>query len=234
MRHLVFITFFFSQAVFCAESETYLAELEQLAAKSDLNDLLKRVNQPRNVEEVRAGLNWLRVKTVEGFGGSRIHYSYALGLFRENVRDTATFAFLNGLLFGRIDAARCADPSAPSDKLQRWEQSLGPIFTHFLSLPPEERRKLVEMAISTERNYSKRGPDTWLCSGGLVFMKKFMEKHKDNSSPPMREIQDETRAGRTVLLDDQTIKPEFVSDDDWQMNRKQLISKFSEQMLAVR
>ena len=234
MRNLVFIALLVATIASGAKAETYAAELDQLAAKSDLNDLIKRVNQPRSVEEVRVGLNWLRAKSIESFGGSRIHYSYALGLFRANVKETATFAFLYGLLAGRIDASRCADPLAPGEKLQRWEQSLGPIFLHFLSLSLDERRKLVSMAIATEEQFSARAADTWLCSGGLVFMHKFMEKHKDDPSPPAREIQDGTRPGRTILLDDPAIKPEFVTDEEWNIKRKQLVSKFSEQLLAAK
>ena len=220
-----------------AQEGRFNAELDGLASRRDLNELIMRVNQPRNADEYRQGLDWLRAKTLTGFGGSRIFYSYAFGLFRTNapsVRDTATFAYLVGLLLGRVDAARCADSSAPADKLGRWEQNLAPIRQHFASLQLDEREKLVSMAVAVEEKFSNRPQDEWLCSGGLSFMHKFAEKHKDNPTPPAREIQDETRVGRTILLDDPDIKPAFVSNDEWTARRKQIVSKFIEQQPLVK
>ncbi|OGB21749.1 MAG: hypothetical protein A3I66_03400 [Burkholderiales bacterium RIFCSPLOWO2_02_FULL_57_36] len=67
-----------------AQDERFNAELDGLAAQRDLNELIKRVNQPKNAEEFRQGLNWLRTRTLTGFGGSRISYSYAFGPFSAN------------------------------------------------------------------------------------------------------------------------------------------------------
>jgi hypothetical protein len=85
-----------------------------------------------------------------------------------------------------------------------------------------------------EEKHSNRPPDTWLCSGGLSFMRRFSEKHKGNPNPPAREIQDPTRPGRTILLDDPDIKPEFITDDEWHVRRKQLVAKFVEQVSAAK
>jgi hypothetical protein len=215
-----------------AQERGFNAELDALAAQSDLNELIMRVNQPKNADEFRQALDWLRAKTLTGFGGSRISYSYAFSLFRTKVadgRDTAAFAYLVGMLLGRVDAARCADPSAPGDKLGRWEQNLAPIQQHFTSLPLDQRKKLVSMAVMTEEKFKNRSPDEWLCNGGLSFMHKFAEKHKDNPTPPAREIQDETRTGRTVLLDDPDIKPEFISNEEWITKREKIVAMFVEQ-----
>jgi hypothetical protein len=231
MRYLALIVLAVAAS---ANADPYTIELERLAAKSDLNELIMRVNQPRNAEEFRLGLAWLRDKSLSGFGGSRIHYSYALGLFRAEIKDTATFAYLLALLTGRVDAVRCADPSAPGDKLPRWEQNLAPIFQHFLSLELGQRKQLISLAVAVEEQSSGRAPDTWLCSGGLSFMLKFAEKHKNNPSPPTREIQDPTRPGRTILLDDPDIRPEFVTDEEWQVRRRQVIAKFVEQLPAAK
>jgi hypothetical protein len=217
-----------------ANADPYTTELDRLAAKSDWNELIMRVNQPRTAEEFRIGLNWLREKSVSGLGGLRIHYSYAFGLFRAGVKETSTFAYLLGLLTGRIDAVRCKDPTAPGDKLYGWEQNLAPIFQQFLSLDPGQRNQLIHLAVATEERFSSRPPDAWLCSGGLAFMNKFAEKHKNNPNPPAREIQDPTRPGRTILLEDPEIKPEFVTDEEWQARRRQIIAKFIEQLPAAK
>ena len=234
MRVLAFVAFTLLAAVASANAETYTAELDALAAKSDLNELIMRVNKPRNAEELQLGLAWLRDRSLAGFGGSRIHYSYAYGLFGAGVRDTAAFAYILGLLTGRIDAARCKDPSAPGDKLQRWDQNLAPILAHFLSFGPDQRRELISLAIAIEEKHNARAPDTWLCSGGLSFMLRFSEKHRNNPNPPSREIQDPSRPGRTILLDDPDIKPEFVADEEWHLRRKQLVAKFTEQLSAAK
>lgn len=234
MRFIMLIALFVSAIATGAEAETYAAELDKLAAKSDLNDLIKRVNQPRSAEEFHAGLDWLRAKSISGFGGTRIHYMYAAGLFRANVKETAAFVYLIGLLTSRIDGSRCADSSAPGEKLFRWELSLAPILQHFLSLQMEERKKLVSLAIVAVERIPAQAPDTWLCSGGLSFYGKFMEKHKNNPNPPAREIEGETSIGRTIILDDPTIKPAFVSDEEWRTRRKQIISSFAEQILVAK
>ena len=234
MRLATFAVLLFLALVTKAHADTYTAELDALAAKSDLNELIMRVNQPRNPEELRLSLAWLRDKSIAGFGGSRIHYSYAYGLFGAGVRDTAAFAYVLGLLTGRIDAARCKDPSAPGDKLQRWDQNLATIFKHFLSLGPDQRKEQIALAVAIEDKHSNRPPDSWLCSGGLSFMLKFSEKHKNNPNPPTREIQDPSRPGRTILMEDPDIKPEFVADEEWQPRRKQLVAKFVEQLSAAK
>lgn len=209
----------------------YLLDLELLSRRNDhLQALLERVNQPRNAQELQIGLDWLRVKSGTGFGGSRITYSYASNLFRVGVKDTATLAFLFGLLTSRVDAARCADPSAPAEKLHPWEQTLVPIYEHFRSLPEDERRHLVNLAIDMEGKLSARGPDIWMCSGGLSFTRKFMEKHKDNPNPPMREINDPTRKGRTILLNDPDLTPDLVPDEQWKTTRQQIIANFAQQL----
>jgi hypothetical protein len=237
MRHALLLIVSLMALNCWAQERQFNVELDALATQRDLNELIVRVNQPRNADEVRQGLDWLRARTLTGFGGSRIFYSYAFGLFRTNVaelKDTASFIYLIGLLLGRADAARCADPSAPADKLSRWEQNLAPIRQHFVSLPLDERRKFVSMAVVAEKRLENRSPDAWLCNGGLAFMYKFAKKHKDNPTPPAREIQDETSIGRTVLLDDLDIKPEFISNEEWNAKRKQIVEKFVEQMPLVK
>lgn len=230
MRYIALILLALITSSVYANEESYVAELDRLAAKRDLNDLVERVNQPRNIEEARQGLTWLRAKSLSGFGGVRIFYSYAYGLFRANVKDTATFSYLIGTLVGRVDAARCGDPTAPTDKLMRWEQGLTPISKNFISLSQSERKQLINMAVTAEERLKDRPVDSWLCNGGLSFMRKYAEKHKNDPNPPAREIQDETRIGRTILLDDPDIKPEFIADEEWKAKRKQIIVRFLEQM----
>lgn len=235
MRYIVLVAL--TVAVFTARADPhpYMAELDQLAAKNDLlNDLIQRVNQPRDAEEMRVGLDWLKAKSISGFGGSRITFSYAGNLFRVGIKDTASLALLFGLLTSRIDAARCADPSASADKLQRWDQALSPLFEHFRSLPTGQQRELVSLAIDMEDKFSARVPDVWICSGGLAFMNKFFAKHKNNPNPPAREILDPTRIGRTIMLDDPDIKPDFVPDEQWKLGRERIIANFAQQMVSAK
>ena len=234
MRFLAFIAITLLSAVTSANADTYTAELDTLASKSDLNELIMRVNQPRNPEELRLGLEWLRDKSISGFGGSRIHYSYAFGLFGAGVRDTSAFAHLLALLTGRVDAARCKDSSALGDKLQGWDHNLAQIFNHFLSLGPAQRKEQISLAVAIEEKHGSRAPDTWLCSGGLSYMVRFFEKHKNNPNPPAHEIQDPSRLGRTIIVEDPDIKPEFVADEEWNTRRKQLVAKFVEQLSTAK
>lgn len=235
MRFVVFIALLVAIFGARADPHPYTAELDQLAAKNDLlSDLIQRVNQPRNAEEMRVGLDWLKARSVSGFGGSRITFSYAGNLFRVGITDTASLALLFGLLTSRVDAARCADSSAPTDKLQRWDQALGPLVQHFRSLPVGQQHELVLIAISMEDRFSSRGPDVWMCSGGLAFTSKFFQKHKNNPNPPAREVQDPTRIGRTIILEDPDIKPDFVPDEQWKLGRQRVIANFAQQMMGLK
>lgn len=234
MRHALALLLFLFALTVRAEDGAFTAELDKLSAQDDLGALIKRVNEPRTTEEMKQGLAWLRARTMSGIGGSRMFYSYAGNLYKVGIKETAGFAYLVGLLFGRVDAARCADPSAPGDKLVRWDRNLQPIFQYFVALPLEERKKWVSMAITMEAGIGNRAPDPWLCTGGLSYMRKFMEKHKDDAQPPAREIQDDTRVGRTILLDDPDIKPEYVADDEWKARRQQIVARFVEQLPAAK
>ena len=235
MRYLVLIALLASIFGARADAHPYTAELDQLATKNDLlGELIQRVNQPRDLEEMRVGLDWLKARSISGFGGSRITFSYAGNLFRVGITDTASLALLFGLLTSRIDAARCADPSAPTEKLHRWDQALGPLVQHFRSLPIGQQHELVLIAISMEDKFSSRGPDVWMCSGGLAFMNKFFQKHKNNPNPPAREVQDPSRIGRTIVLEDTDIKPDFVPDEQWKLSRQKIIANFAQQMVSVK
>lgn len=235
MRYLLPIALIVSMVGARAETHPYTTELDQLATKNDLlGELIQRVNQPRDAEEMRVGLDWLKARSVSGFGGSRITFSYAGNLFRVGITDTASLALLFGLLTSRVDAARCADPSAPADKLQRWDQALGPLLQHFRSLSAGQQRELVLIAISMEDRFSARQPDVWMCSGGLAFMNKFFQKHGNNPNPPAREVQDPTRIGRTIILEDPDIKPDFVPDEQWKLSRQRIIANFAQQMVGVK
>jgi hypothetical protein len=234
MRYLLIVAFLVVAVNARANADSYSAELDRLAAKNDWNELMMRVNQPRNADEFRVGLEWLRNKSRSAFGGSRIHYSYALGLQRAGVKETSIFAYLLGLLTGRTDAARCKDPSAPGDKLHRWETSVAPIFQQFVALESVERRRLLALAVEIEERFSARPPDSWLCSGGLAFALRFAEKHKNHPNPPVREIQDPARPGRTIVLEDPDFKPEFVADEEWLARRRTIVADFIEQLSAAR
>lgn len=217
-----------------AATDAFTEELDKLADKRDLNDLIKRVNQPQSEQELRSGLDWLRAKSLSGFGGGRIMYSYSYLLAGAGIPDSASVIYILASLTSRIDAARCADPSAPSDKFQRWENSLTQIPRYYQSLPFEKREEIISLVVAWEEKISTRPPDAWLCNGGMSYMMKFMEKHKNDPNVPAREIEDKTRLGRTILLDDPEIQPEFVDDETWQNKRKTIIKTLSSQLLQAK
>jgi hypothetical protein len=213
-----------------AANGSYEAELNRLAAKPDLNELIKRVGQPRTQDEAITSLNWLKSKSYSGFGGSRIIYSYAFGLFGAGIGDTASFAFLFAQLTARVDAARCADPTATEDKFQKWENNLSQIKDYFRSLPVSKQTELVKLAVAWEEKTKARPKDVWMCRGGLSYAAKFLEKHKDNPNPPMHEKVNEAGTGKTIIFDDLTIEPSFVSEEEWLIKRNEIIARFSAQI----
>jgi len=209
-------------------------ELDQLAKNKDLNELIKRIGEPKNAEELRVGLDWLKAKSTSGFGGSRILYLNALNLHRAGITDSASLLYLAGMLTSRVDAVRCADPSAPLEKIQQWETKLAPILVNYRALPPATQTEIVTIAIDWEERFKRRRPDVWLCNGGLSFMLKFSKKHGSDASPPVREIEDKSKPGRTILLDDPDIEPEFIDDQEWLKKRANVIANFAGQFQTTK
>ena len=214
---------------------SYKDELDQLIHKSDLSDLYKRVMHPRNAEEMRIGLDWLQAKSSAGIGGSMLTFTYAHQLFQIGIKDSASMALAIGLLTSRADAARCKDPSAAPDKLRRLNQQLSALVQHFRTLPIEQQREFVNIAVRVEAKLEGRAPDAWMCQGGLSYMIKYGEKHKDNPNPPQYEVQDATRVtGKTVVLNDPDIQPEFVSNEEWKIRREKVVAAFTQQMVSAK
>lgn len=217
-----------------ADPSVFAMELDQLAKRKDLNELIKRIGEPKNAEEFRVGLDWLKAKSTSGFGGSRIAYLNALNLYRAGIGDSASLLYLVAMLSSRVDAARCADPTAPPEKIRQWETKLAPILVIYRALSFATQAELISIAVGWEEKIKTRAPDAWLCNGGLSFMLKFSKKHGSDASPPVREIEDKTRPGRTMLLDDPEIEPEFISDQEWLEKRAKVIANFIGQLRATK
>ena len=217
-----------------AQSEAFVTALDGLAARTDLNELIKKVNQPHSPEELRAAVNWLDAKTRSGFGGSRLIYSYSNSLFRTGAEESALIAYLFAMLTSRIDEARCANSSAPNESIRNWEYNLAPIFEHFLGLSLDRRKELISRAAASEESLKARAADAWICNvNGLASIYRSLDEEKENSNHAAQGSTDIPHRSRPAPLERQNIDSMFVSDSAWQVRRRDLIAKFYEQLLAL-
>ena len=184
------------------------------------------------MEQFVTALDWLQQRALTGRGGAQYIYAYAFDLWQTGQpthKESAALMWLYGKLTIRVDAARCADQRAPETKMMKWESQLTNIQDYYQQLDAEQKAKLANLALQFEEKNSDRKHDAWLCSGGLSFMKRYFEKHGDASSS--KEAIDPLSGEKVTVLKDDEIRPEFISDADWQQKRAEVIGGFKKQFL---
>lgn len=210
-----------------ADDTEYLNELDRLNTDLHLTELTKRILNPINSREVKLSLDWLREKFTTGKGGARIAYLYSALLNEIGIRDTAAFSYITARLMVRIDAARCADITAPPEKISHWEKGLSErMMSYYSELNEAEQKRLLNMAFKWEKKLLNRAPDKWLCSGGEHYYAKFYEKHGLNENPPVRIILYPFARGKSIVVNAPDYKPEYVNKQLWAQRRKDIIASF--------
>ncbi len=227
-----------TRAQYSAEAQQVIDDLNSAERAGNDKELFARLvlSARSSSHEVWAVLHWLKEKLVAGNGGARYAYLYADNLFRldtgdplrtASLRQTAAMAMLTGMLTMRVDAVRCADRSAPSGKIQRWESRNAPVLTYYQHLPNEDQEKLLLIALQTEEKHKLRDKDKWLCSSGPSYFAEYFSKHPE----PHESIKLPNAIGETVALKDDSIQPKFVSDNEWRVVRQNVVDRFKGQML---
>ncbi len=202
----------------------YVDELDRLAAINGQDELFKkllafepfsRLPDPVAHLEVEETLDWLQQKGFWQPGSVRYTYNYAMWLWKAGVKDTSTAMFLFGTIKARFDAARCEDQSSAPSRIRSYENSLGNAAKEFLQNQPQQIREQV-FHLSTnqlEARLIKQPPDDWLCGGGMAFFNQYLQKHGNLDGKTVPAPHDSI--GKTILVEDASIKPAFVTDDQW-------------------
>ena len=231
LRTVVFV--FCVAGVACAQS-SYVTELITLEKKPGQQELfqrliaqepLKRRPEPSAQREVVETLDWLKERAGTSEASARYGYVYAAWLWAAGHQEEAATQYFRAGYKARWDGARCADVSAAPARILQYENAVGrPIVTFLKSSSKDvHQRVLAVLSPTLEERIANDPKDEWVCSGGAAYFKKYAEKHPEFSQ---RRIDDPALRGKTIVLADDTIHPEFISDEEWRLKRTEVASAY--------
>jgi hypothetical protein len=199
------------QRVAAPPDRAFVLRLEELEKRADLAPLFSFAGSPRNAAELKAGLDWLQQRAFYGNARDpRYLFTYSRLLDKAQIRDSAATAYLAAVLIGRVDAARCADLSAPGQKIRLLEAQTAALAKNYWSLSPDMRARVLDVAVMIEQRKPLGAPNAWLCSGGLRDMQTALEQRIENNAPPIQPVQP---GSRTFVVDTSAVAPAFLSDE---------------------
>jgi hypothetical protein len=207
----------------------YVQELKDLETQNSLTPLFqklmsfepfKRLPDQTARVEIKETLDWLRQRGFYDNESARYTYAYAAWLWSAGMKDSASVMYFFAGIKARSDGARCADKTSVQDRIIQYEQLLREPITQFVQTQSkgikEDIFKLATLRL--ENRLLLRQPDDWLCNGGLAFLKKYAEKH---GNPNGKEVTpSRTSVGRAAVVEDDSIRPDFIDTASWQVERK--------------
>lgn len=156
--------------------------LDALIAAKKYGAFRDAVTRPKSREEAIANLNWMKERWVGGTT-ALVPMLYARVLWQtgaaaplgdpkyEANRGMALAAWLYVLGVSSIDGARCADKSAPANRVNQLTQLLPNFAPTVKSLDPDTRRQAVTIAVALEQKTAavrdKTADATFFCTDGL-------------------------------------------------------------------
>ncbi|MGH7181217.1 MAG: hypothetical protein ACREJN_04470, partial [Nitrospiraceae bacterium] len=212
-------------SVACAQS-AYVAELNTLDKKPGQQELFhqlfvqepfKRLPDPSAQRDVAETLAWLKARTDRSETSARYRYVYGSWLWAVGRQEDAAKQYFLAEFQARWDGTRCAEEDAPLVRSLPYENALGkPIVSFLLSEDQVVRRRVVaELSPDLGERFADNPKDEWLCNGGAAY-RQYAKK------PPnfgQGWGNDPSFLGETTLLPDDTIHPEFISDEAWRIKR---------------
>lgn len=204
------------------------ARWEEEEKKPDQGKLFELLTTPKDGQELSAALGWLRVRILLGRADARYSFAYAFNLFRSR-HDKGDYKlegvqfFLHGKHALRVDAARCADNSAPVRKIVGYESQLHDIANFEKEgMQPKARFIARIMAIALEDFVGARERQEWLCSGGTGAIAQHMKENEGELGLKEVPLQPGD-IGRTFVFDSKKLKVEFIEDEFWWKKRQEYL-----------
>ncbi|MDD4882161.1 MAG: hypothetical protein PHX10_11345 [Gallionellaceae bacterium] len=217
-------------SISAANAQTkFVQELKSLESNKSLTPLFqklmtfepfKRLPDQTAVAEIKETLDWLRLRGFYDNESARYTYAYSAWLWNSGFKDNASAMYFFAGIKARSDGARCADKTSQQDRVIQYEQLLrGPI-TQFLKTQDKvAKERIFKLAtLRLEERLPLRQPDEWLCNGGMAFLKKYADKHGNLLGT--EETGSSTNLGKAAVIEDDSIKPDFVDKAEWQTERR--------------
>jgi hypothetical protein len=167
-------------------------------------------------------------------------YAYATNLWRldfkdpvaeKTTSDTAAAMVLYGMLMIRVDSARCADQTAPMNKILTLNTEYEEILNYIKRLSPRERVRSASIAVGLEERNRGRVRDAWLCSGGLDAISEYLKRHPQPTGNEQWLDDPGSLGGKTLILPTGEIPPQFIDDAEWEKARLSIINGFKQQFM---
>ena len=209
-----------------------LDELDREHRKVALFEELSKNLDSTSINTLSPYLDWLQKKTRAESDTSRYAIMYAAYLWQAGIKDTAETMLLHGQFRLDIDFSRCENQNNSYSKYVGWNHGgkLGSkILNSYQTRSPEEREKLIKLAVLLEMTQKKRAGDAWLCSS--IDWIKAMQKEDELE---YIEVEDSKNIGKTMAVNatkDILKDASFVTDELWLERREKLTREFLKKYL---
>lgn len=205
-----------------AEEITHIQTLDKLLAARDNDALVKTALQPSNPKMLIATLDWGKLRLFEGAGltvallQSRALWQVGTATNNASLRDTASLMALYGLLIVHADGVKCADKTAPTNRLQTILTNFRPQLDQLKRATPVAGHGPGDIALIMEKSLApKRENDNYLCRGGIQEFADYLKAHPNaDKESPSQNVPGQV--GRNVVIpNDPAYEPAFLPMGEW-------------------
>ena len=206
---------------YTAEQRSFLAALDRLLAAQNYSALAEQILSPKISAHLKPALDWTRTGTLTG-RSIIVPLIYASLLWELGVnypqfadfKTSSGIVALYALLVAHADSFKCADPTAPSHRIELIGEQYRNQFTALAAEPEVKRRDAITAAINMERTIAElRGNDKYLCRFGMQETLDDLQKHQGE---PVTARPKSAFAGFEIELPrDPDYEPSFLPRDEW-------------------
>ncbi len=206
---------------YTAEQRSFLAALDRLLAAQDYKTLAEQILSPKISAHLKPALDWTRTGTLTG-RSIIVPLIYASLLWELGVnypqfadfKTSSGIVALYALLVAHADGFKCADPTAPSHRIDVIGEQYRNQFAALAVEPEAKRRDAIAAAINMERTTAElRGNDKYLCRFGMQETLDDLQKHQGE---PVTAKPKSAFAGFEIELPrDPDYEPSFLTRDEW-------------------
>lgn len=188
------------------------AELSDMRDREAYPDLLDRLATPSSLLEAQLQEGWV-LDQLQAGEASVVTIEPILDRYAaENRQDDLYFWFMYGALTLFVDAARCADATAPFAQVEYWKAATDHAARAFEALPPAQQAGVVAAALDLEATTrDKRRADRWMCAEGDDYWREYFTRY------PERAV-----AGQGLPPRDLTIEIRAKTNDAWYIERDRI------------
>jgi hypothetical protein len=200
------------------------AALDQAQAQGTA---LKMIMNPKSADEVNVSIDWLYDEILNHNANAAYEYAYAGILYQAGNQYPqaviqAQSIFMAANLAMRVDAARCADPTAAQAVIQHeWSAPIViPVMKSIDGVDENKRFKLRLNAAALEKLRGPREPQPWICRYGTQAVMGAVAQ----GALPNASVQKQADGSTQVGVDTSAVQANLVDDAAWLARRDQILA----------